>query len=84
MCGMTALPCVGEQAKQVDKGVPFLSAALKVVPCVAPENADAAMQVDSSLGTVSAGLQAAPFVTKTISQAAQKIDGVMPFGGMLM
>ena len=48
MFGMKAIPYVGEQAKQVDKGVPYLSGALKRVPFVAPDYADAAMQVDSS------------------------------------
>ena len=80
MFGMKALPYVGELAKQVDKGVPYLSGALKVVPVVALEYGEAAMQVDNSLGTVPAGLKSAPYVTKAASQVAHKIDRVMPFG----
>ena len=80
MFGTKALPYVGELAKQVDKGLPYLSGELNTVPFVAPEYGEAAMQVDNSLGTVSAGLKAAPYVTQTVSQAAQKIDRVMPFG----
>ena len=72
MFGMKALQYVGELAKQVDKGVPYLSGALKIVPFVAPEYADAAMQVDNSLGTGSSSLKAARYVTKTVSRAAQK------------
>ena len=80
MFGMKALPYVGELAKQVDKGVPYLSGELKVVPFVVTAYGEAAMQDDESLGTVSAGLKAAPYVTKAASQVAQEIDPVMPFG----
>ena len=58
--GMKALPYVGELAKQVDKGIPYLSAALKVLPLLAPECTEATMAVDDSLGAVSMVLKATP------------------------
>ena len=81
MFGMKALPYVGELAKQVDKGVPYLSGALKIVPFLAPAYGEPAMKVDNSQGTVSAGFKKkAPDVTKTARKATQKIDRVMPCG----
>ena len=64
MFGMKALPYVGELAKQADKVVPYLSGALKIVPFVAPANAEASIKIDESLGTVSASLKATPYVNQ--------------------
>ena len=80
MFGMKALPYVGDLARQADKGVPYLSTALKVVPLLAPEYTEAAMAVDDSLGAVSMGLKATPHIANAASSIAQKVDNVLPFG----
>ena len=46
MFGMTALPYIGDLARQAEKGVPYLSTALKVVPLLAPEYGEAAIAID--------------------------------------
>ena len=73
MFGMKALPYVGDLARQADKGVPYLSTALKVVPLLAPEYTEATMAVDDSLGAVSMGLKAAPRIANAASSIAQKV-----------
>ena len=60
MFGMKALPYVGDLARQADKGVPYLSTPLKIVPLLAPEYIEHAMAVDDSLGAVSMGLKSNP------------------------
>ena len=80
MFGTKALPYVGDLARQADKGVPYLSTALKVVPLLAPENTDAAMAADDALGAVSMGLKAAPHIANAASSIEQKVDNVLPFG----
>ena len=60
MCGMQGLPYVGDLARQADKGVPYLSTALKVVPLLAPEYTAAAMAIDDSLGGRINGLKSNP------------------------
>ena len=79
MFGMKALPYVGDLARQADKGVPYLSTALKVVPLLAPEYTEAAMAADDSLGAVSMGLTEAPHIAHAASSIAQKVDNVLPF-----
>ena len=80
MFGMQALPYIGDLARQADKGVPYLSTALKVVPLTAPEYGEAAMVVDSSLGMVSTGLQAAPYIANTASSIAQQVGNAISCG----
>ena len=55
MFGMKAPPYVGDLARPADKGVPYLSTALKVVPVLAPEYGEAAIAIDDQLGKVSMG-----------------------------
>ena len=80
MFGMKALPYVGDLARQADKGVPYLSTALKVVPLLAPEYGKAAIAIDDQLGKVSMGLQATPHIANATSNIPQKVDNVLPFG----
>ena len=80
MFGMKALPYVGDLARQADKGVPYLSKALKVVPLLAPEYGEAAIAIDDQLGKVSMGLKATPRIANAASSIAQKVDNVLQFG----
>ncbi len=73
MFGMTALPYVGELAKQADKEFPYLSAGLNVSPFLPPEYAKASMHIDESLATVSAGLKATPFVANNKQRGSEYI-----------
>ena len=49
MLCMKALPYIENLARKADSGVPYLSTALKVVPSLAPEYAEAAMAAYDSL-----------------------------------
>ena len=55
MCGMKAVPCIGDLARKVDAAVPYVSMGLKTVPLLAPENGEAALKLDESVGAVSMG-----------------------------
>ena len=80
MFGMKTLPYISYLAKQVGKGVPYLSTTLKVVPLIAPEYGEPTMAVDNSLGMVSMGIQAAPYKANKTSTVAQMLDNVLHVG----
>ena len=80
MFGMNALPHIGDLARQVDKGIPYLSTGLKVVPLLAPAYIEPAMAKVGALGTVSMGLKAAPHIANVASTIAKNVDNVLPVG----
>ena len=73
---MEALPYIGYLARQADKCIPYQSAALKVVPFLAPEYTEPAMAIHGSLRTVSMGLTVAPHIDQVASKMAQKVENV--------
>ena len=60
MCGMKALPYVGDLARQVGTAVPYALMVSKTVPLLAPEYATTAMKINKSVGSVSMGLKGGP------------------------
>ena len=52
--------------------------AMKVVPWIAPEYAEAAMQLDDALGAVSIGCGAAIYAANAASSVAKKVDSALP------
>ena len=77
---MKALPHIGDLARQADKGIPYLSTGLKVVPLLAPAYIEPAFAKVGSLGTVSMGLKAAPHIANVASTIAKKVGNVLPVG----
>ena len=80
MCGMQALPYLGDLASKADAAVPYISLGLKAVPLIAPEFAPTTLELYESLSPISMGLQAAPYVANTASHIANKVDNVLLFG----
>ena len=74
------MPYIGDLARQADKGIPYLSTALKVVPLLAPEYGEAAIAIDDQLGKVPMVFKAAPYIANAASNIAQKVDNVLPYG----
>ena len=65
------MPYIGDLSRQANKAIPYVSAALKVVPLFAFEYGEAAIAIDVQFGTISMGLQAAPYRANAASIIAQ-------------
>ena len=62
MCGMQALPYVGDFANEAEVARPCLCMVFKVIPLIAPEYCETPMNIDEPLGSVSIGTNASPSV----------------------